>query len=75
MKGIGLQDERYSVYRMKGKCLQDTAENLRPATDRIGIFILKVSVYRIKGKCLYWQILSFVVDFIHTKRRISDVLS
>ena len=34
---------------MKGDSLRDASETPRPATDRIGVFSLKVIVYGMKG--------------------------
>ena len=41
MKGVGLWDESVG-YGMKGVGLWEATENARPATDRIGVFSLKV---------------------------------
>ena len=51
MKGkrLWVKGKRLRVYGMKGVGLWEVSENLRPATDRIGIFSLKVIVYGRKG--------------------------
>ena len=41
--------EKVNVYGMKGDSLREASENARLATDRIGVYSLKVIVYGRKG--------------------------